>query len=196
MKLTIFGLALIWTTNAFAQGLAGEVELDGRPVELFDNGTWRYADGENQSCVTLTEKLSFCGADIWETARPSNPDVMAAYRHDDRHYAQIIYEDLGRQDGLSEESVREFAVQAAQSASSTPVEISESALTEVDGHKAETLVYNANVSGLEIVFVNTYVLKDTSLLQLQTWQVGPLPYSERHRELHADFIEAFKVGSE
>lgn len=179
---------------ALSQTVVGRAIVDGRPVTLFDNKTWSFAGDAKPGCAVLSPKLSFCGdPDRWMPSTKPTLDVIAAYRHDSVHYGQMILEDIGTDQGLSMQAVRQFILDfAAQSSGGVPPIVISTEPVTVGTMSGETIVYGFNVSGVDTVYANTILLGDATLLQLITYQIGD-EYTDMHADLHAEFIEASKV---
>lgn len=187
-------LGLLMSLPAAAQSVVGRAIVDGRPVTLYDNKTWSFAEDSVPGCATLSPKLSFCGdPDRWAPSTKPSADVTAAYRHDNLHYGQMIIEDLGTDQGLTMRAVRQVILDfaARSSGGEPPIVISTEPVT-VGSLSGETIVYAFNVAGLDTVYANTILLGDDTLLQLITYHIGK-DYTDKHADLHAEFLEASKV---
>jgi hypothetical protein len=187
-------LSLFFSMPAAAQTVVGRAIVEGRPVTLYDNKTWAFAGDTKPGCAVLSPKLSFCGdPDRWAPSAKPSPDVIAAYRHDSLHYGQMIVEDLGTDQGLTMRAVRQFILDfAAQSSGGVPPIVISTEPVTVGSLSGETLVYAFNVSGLDTVYANTILLGDDTLIQLITYQIGK-DYTDKHVDLHAEFLDASKV---
>jgi hypothetical protein len=195
IRIWMLALLLLAPTATLAQTVVGRAIVDGRPVTLLDNKTWAFAGDTKPGCAELSPKLSFCGdPDRWVPSTKPNPDVIAAYRHDSLHYGQMIVEDIGTDQGLTMQAVRQFILEfaAASSGGVPPIVISTEPAT-VGSLSGETIVYGFNVAGIDTVYANTILLGDTTLVQLITYQLGD-EYTDKHAELHAEFIAASKVS--
>ncbi|MCF6305742.1 MAG: hypothetical protein L3J33_10260 [Rhodobacteraceae bacterium] len=194
---TLFMVFLLgFGQTATAQAIVGRAAIDGQIVVLFDDQTWGYEDESAGNCDQFHAVLSFCDPDnIWQTSRKSTPDVVAAYKYDDRHYSQFIIEGIGRADGLDQESLRKIIISNAATAAGIP----ESAIaildifdTEISGYRSETVVYELRIGGLNAVFANTLILEENFIIQAMTYSIGS-GYSDKHQELQAYLIENTKI---
>jgi hypothetical protein len=178
---------------ALAQQAVGKALVEGKPVILYSDKTWVFenpADG----CSFLTPKLTFCGdAKGWTPSRSPSPDVLAAFRLNDLTYAQFIYEDVGRSVGLTPEGVREFLLGIVEAMTGNLPVVIETVPATVSGKPAETMVYAFEFNGLKVVYANTFVLGQSSLLQAQTYEIGET-YSDAHRAVHAEFLTAIEYS--
>lgn len=197
MKRLLIAAALMCSpTLAPAQSLVGKTVVEGREVELFSDHSWRYAIDLPPECTTLGPKVAFCGSkDDWTPSQRPNPQVLAAYRRSSAQYGQLIVEDLGRDQGLTEEVVRSAIISTARAdTGSEPTVISNDPVTH-DGLSGETLVYRAVSAGFDTVFSITYLLGKGTLLQVITYEIGigGPEYTETHKANHAAFLAATKV---
>ncbi|MBS8227701.1 hypothetical protein [Vannielia litorea] len=183
---------------ASGQEVIGRALVEGKMVEILDNQTWRYAGAESDSpgCKQIHSAVTFCGdPTTWTSTPPSAPDVAAAWRHDDRHYAQFIIEGLGTQDGLTREQMRKIVIDNAAFATNQPASSIPTLLVEpatIDGEEAETIVYQVDFDGLKAVFANTILIREALVVQALTYAIGPT-YTEDHMALHADFLKSTRL---
>jgi hypothetical protein len=192
MKGLVFAAMLAAASLAQAQAVVGSAIADGRKMQRFEDGTWRFETAGDMSCV----RREFCGGDTWQTAMNSNPDAIAAYRDDDRHYARDIIESVGLRDGLVLENIRAALMDGVSNLIGQAVTIAETMPAKVGGFKGETIVYLVPCMGVDNVFASAIVLGEDFLLPAQTWQLGSSPYTGRHRGLHADFLEATRIPAD
>lgn len=200
MRLTIAVLfvALGMSQASYAQEIVGRGIIDGRTVELLADKTWRFEDEVTEvGCQSIHSRVQFCGPTaVWQKTTPPNADVVAAFRHDDRHYAQFIVETIGTNDGMSQEIMRNAVVQnAAAGTGQNPedivvVNVSD---TEIDGEAGETIVYQFGIDGLQVVFANTVVVMDDLTIQAMTYAIAP-SYAETQQNLTSDLISAVKIN--
>jgi hypothetical protein len=183
------------TPPAVAQSVVAKTLVNGKSVVLFDDRTWAYEDASSD-CQTLTAKLTFCGEALgWMQSTKPTPDVLAAFRLNSTTYANFIYEDLGTSQGLTVEGVCDVLLQIVQNQTGNIPTVIETSTTKVGTLTAETMVYGFKVSGLDIVYANTFVLGTNSLLQAQTYELST-SYTETHRQVHADFLTAIQYTGE
>ncbi|MCB6176988.1 hypothetical protein LHP98_02445 [Rhodobacter sp. Har01] len=180
---------------AAAQSVVGKALVEGKPVILFSDRTWTYEDASSD-CQTLSAKLAFCGAALgWVTTAKPTPDVLAAFRMNSTTYANFIYEDIGTAQGLSIEGVRNVLLQIVQNQTGTMPVVIETSTATIGTLTAETLVYGFKVSGMDVVYANTFVLGTHSLLQAQTYEISSI-YTDTHRQVHADFLSAIQYSGD
>ncbi len=194
---TLFMVFLLgFGQTATAQAVVGRAVVDGQIVVLFDDQTWGYEGESAGGCDQFHAALSFCDPDnIWRTSAKPTPDIIAAYRYDDRHYGQFIIENLGRADGFTNEAMRQVVITGAAAASGIPeteIAILDIIDTKISGYQGETIVYEFNISGLNVVFANTLIVEDKFIIQAMTYSIGS-GYSDKHQELQTYLIENTKI---
>jgi hypothetical protein len=57
------------------------------------------------------------------------------------------------------------------------------------------MVYSFKISGMDVVYSNTFVLGPNSLLQAQTSELSKT-YTDTHRQVHADFLTAIQYSGD
>ncbi len=183
----------ILASAASAQTLVGKALVEGKEVELFSDKTWRFTVEQAADCKTLTPKLQFCGdAARWKSSPPPSPVVAAAYSLNSSTYGQYVIEDLGTAQGMTIEAAKQAVVQIGENSTGETATILGNETTEFDGQPAETLIYQLKVSGMQIVFANTFVLRENTLAQIITYEITS-GYSDAHIKAHAEFLAATRV---
>lgn len=190
MKRLVFITALVLAVPAFAQSVVGTSVVDGKIVQLFSDGTWRAeTTGKDANCVGLGSDLQFCPTDpAWKQIRASTPQVDATFQYDDRHYGQFVVEAIGTADGLTAEGFRAAVLGNAEAATGKAPTTLGVTPTEVAGLPGETVTYLVEFQGTQFLFATTTLLTDKVAAQIQTWQLGGLPYTDAHQKLHAEFL--------
>ena len=182
------------STDLVAQEVLGRAIIDGREIAILDNGKWRYSEELATDCTHIANGIQFCGeAYGWTATQAPNADVTAQHRFDDRHYGQIIVEELGLNDGMTLKFMRSAVVENA--ATTTGQNVSDIVIldhfdSEIDGNVARTIVYQFDIDGLEVVFANGIVTSPTRTLQVMTFSVNT-ELTERHLELHAEYLSHY-----
>lgn len=196
MRRLILALALLLPGPGVAQEVVGQAIVDGRIVDLYDDQSWAYATEAEPGCRSVTARVQFCGAaETWMPIELDNADVAAGFRHDDRHYAQFIIEQIGTDDGLSGEVMRQIVIDNAASASgrapsAIPVlEVTDVRLADQD---TQTMVYIADIDGFSFVFANTIYLDTDFSMQVISFAVAD-SFTDKHRALHADLLTGTEV---
>jgi hypothetical protein len=180
---------------ASAQTVVGKALVEGKPVILMDDKTWAYED-PSAECQTLTAKLTFCGSALgWSPSTRPTPDVLAAFRLNSTTYSNFIYEDLGTSNGLTVDGVRDILLKIVQGQTGEVPVVIESSTDMIGTLSGETMVYGFRISGLDVVYSNTFILCTNSLLQAQTYEIAAT-YTDAHRKNHADFLGAIKYSSD
>ena len=180
-----------------AQDVVGSAIVDGRVITLFEDNTWEYTAPSEPDCSPIARGVEFCGRGSgWTATTPPNADIVAAYRYDDRHYGQMIIEEIGEEDGLTAAFMRDAVIQnAAVTTGLRPSEIPviETYRSRVSGGSIETVVYSLNVDGLAVVFANSIRTAPRRTMQLMTYGIEN-EYTERHRDLHSAFLEQIRIA--
>ena len=97
-----------------AQTKVGATVIEGKVVELFSDGTWRYEMDGGSKCRPLTRTLTMCDREgNWTNTTNSNADAVAMFTYDDRNFALVITEALGTEDGLSRKYMRRAVIETA-----------------------------------------------------------------------------------
>jgi hypothetical protein len=179
----------------------GKTILGGKRVELLSDRTWRFAStAETDSkCLPINTVLGFCGSILdWRPASTTGTEFTRIFQHDSRNYAGIVYENIGRADGMEREDYRALIISSAADAVGVPtsevpvIDVFDQPVDEVPG---ETMIYGLRVKGLNVVYVNTAVLMDHHAVQFLTWSIGS-ELTDDHRALHDRFIAANRITVE
>lgn len=181
-----------------AQEVVGRSVIDGRPVELLEDGTWSYADTADldAGCAPLRNGISFCGGTFgWDEVPAGSPDITAQYRLDDRTYGIVIVEGVGINQGVSSEFMREMVIELAAgrtgvSASQVPV-LDQTAGT-VDKQPVDTIAYLVTLSGTPLVFINSILVADEITVQFVTYSFGR-ELTDRDSEIHDIFTDYIRI---
>lgn len=192
-------ILMLLATQAPAAEVVGTAVLGSKRVELLNDNTWRYADVSDDSeagCVPINNRLGFCGSILnWRPIDTSGTEFLRQFRHNDRIYAGIIHEELGAADGMDAEFMRNVIIEnAALGSGVNPAEIPIHGVeeTEVDGQPAETIIFGANFSGLDVVFQNTLVNAENFNLQLVVWSIGA-EVSDEAKKMKANFLSSVRI---
>ena len=196
MRLLATALIAALPGFVFAQEVAGTTVIDGREVTLYANGTWEFATRREGSCALIARNVEFCGENAgWEPTQPPNADIAATYRFDDRHYGQMIIEELGSRDGLTNEYMMDVVIENAAAViggRAADVAILENYRVRVGNQTIPTIVYAFNIDGLDVVYANGIRTAPDRTMQLMTFSIGT-EYTERHRELHDAFLSEIRI---
>lgn len=182
---------------AVAQSVAGRSAVDGRPVELLSDGTWRYADRANSAnCRPVAAVLEFCGsAAIWQETPPLRRTSRACTASTTDIMRSSSSSELGSDDGLTLEFMRKAVIQNVGSYTGVGAEdvpILDVTPGEVDGNSAETIAYQATVDGVPFVFVNTIFLSRKLTVQAVSYSVGT-GVTDTHNDIHSRFLDATRI---
>lgn len=181
---------------AAAQQVVGTSLVDGRPVQLMSDFSWKYVSQTGTSCQSVQDQVSFCGQDAgWRRTSSGSGDAAAMYRLNDRTYGLFIVEGLGLEDGISAKMMRSAILENAAKLSGgegkdVPVLGIEPA--KVDGLPSETVIYVANSDGMSFVFLNTIAMDKKSTVQAVTYHVGN-NVTDEMRALHKRFLDATRL---
>jgi|GEM_PF-1606695 len=179
--------------------VVGTSVLGGKRVELLSDNTWRYAvlaQNDDAKCVPINTVLTFCGTIFdWRPLGTTGTDFTRQFRHDSRSYAGIIHEELGAADGMDMEFMRNAVIEIAAMATGTrpeDVAIHDVRNETVDGQPGETIVYGANIQGLDVMYQNTIVNAPHHNLQFVVWTIGA-DLTETNVALHKAFLDAQRI---
>lgn len=198
MKLTLLALVVSLAVPGFAlaQSAVGKAVVGGKTVTLFDDGTWKYADAGTSvqtACGDVTPTVQFCGASLgWTKTAPASAEINAAYRIDARHYAQYLIEDLGSDDGLTPDFMRQVVLDNAQMATGNTPEVLDVTPVTLGRLAGDTVVYTVKINGLDVVFANSVFVEPKRVMQIMTYAIGK-EYSSQHVGYHAEFLANTKL---
>lgn len=191
-------MTLAGAHGASAQQIIGQAVIEGRVIEILSDGTWRFVNDNEITgeCDRLTLRLAFCGeASGWTSTTPPAPDIVAQYRHDDRHYGQMIPEGLGAADQITLDFMRNAVLENAAAASGQPrsaIEVLESFQTSIAGIDGETIVYRFSIDGLPVVFANAILIGERDTFQIVTFAIGS-EFTPNHANLHKEFLSLTQI---
>ena len=176
---------------ALAQSVVGKAVVGGKTVTLFDDGTWKYATSESETsadCTDVTPTVKFCGAALgWGWTQPSSAEINAAYRIDARHYAQYLIEDLGSDDGVSADFMRQVVLDNAQMATGNTPEVIDVKPVTLGRLTGDTVIYKVKINGLDVVFANSVFVEPKRVMQIMTYAIGS-EFSPQHADYQADLL--------
>ena len=182
---------------ASAQEVLGQSVINGRDITIYADGTWEFASPGTSDCDQIARGVEFCGDNaIWESTTPPNNDIAATYRFDDRHYGQMIIEELGTEDGITQSYMRATVIENAAmvlGGTTKDVQVIETYPSRVAGRTAETVVYAFNIDGLDVVYANGIFTSPRRTMQLMTFAIGNR-FTEMHRDLHDDFLAEITIA--
>jgi hypothetical protein len=183
--------------NSLAQAVVGKAVVGGKTVTLFDNGTWKYATAAGEAptgCTEVTATVQFCGGALgWGRTQPSSAEITAAYRIDARHYAQYLIEDLGSDDGVTAEFMRQVVLDNAQMATGNTPEVIDVKPAALGGLTGDTVIYAVNINGLDVVFANSVFVEPKRVMQIMTYAIGD-EYTPQHAGYQADLLASTKLS--
>lgn len=190
------GGLMMFAAPALAQSIVGTAFVDGKRVDLFNNGTWDFSDTGDVSCQKIATTLSFCGNPFkWKPTGASNDDITAMFRADDLNYGMVIYEGLGLNSGMSRTQVQSIAQEYAAAASQmsvSQVPVFGIVPVTVADHDTETLYYAASIDGLHIVYANTVLVGASDTAQIVTYEIAD-DINDAFKIRHKDFLDSFKI---
>ena len=197
MRWLALATALALPVFGHAQEVAGTTVIDGRDVTLFADGTWEYATRGEADCALIARNVEFCGENAgWSPTIPPNADIAATYRYDDRHYGQMIIEELGSRDGLTNENMMEIVIENAAAVigvRAADIAVLDNYRVRVGSQTIPTIVYAFNIDGLDVVYANGIRTAPDRTMQLMTFSIGT-EFTERHRDLHAAFLSEIRIS--
>jgi len=181
---------------ALAQKVVGSAFIDGQKVELFEDFSWTYANDAAANCESISKLSSFCGnPKVWKSFDPGSSEIAGAYRFDDRHYAMIIDEGLGANDGVSPQAMQKIVVQNAAAGAGVPVSavtVSDIKETSFGEGNALNTIYSVKMEGIDLTYSNTIVVGDSTSHQLITYGIGTT-MTDKHLRIHEDFLENIRL---
>lgn len=199
-KAPILGLLLSMALvqPALSQNVLGTGTVDGRDIEILDDGSWRYVDTEEtEDCEYLPQMVVFCGvSEGWAPTTPPSPQIAAQYRFDDRHYGQFVIEGVGTNEGMSMGFFLDAVVSNAAAVTGVPREniiVLDQRDATVSGYRGQTIVYRARFDRLDVVFANSILVLEERSIQSITFSVGR-EETDKSRELHARFLSLTQVN--
>ena len=200
MKLTAVALAafLLIPGLAVAQSTVGKAVVGGKVVTLFDDGTWKYADAaggaSSETCDDVTPTVQFCASALgWVSSPAASSEINAAYRIDTRTYAQYLIEDLGSDDGLTAEFMRQVVLDNAQMATGNTPEVVDVMPVTMGSLSGDTVVYTVKINGLDVVFANSVFVEKKRVMQIMTYAIGKA-YTPEHAGYQAQLLANTKLA--
>jgi hypothetical protein len=140
------------------------------------DSTWKYDSPAPAGCQSIKDNLSFCSQNgEWSQVATASNEIAAQFRRDDRNYGIFIVEEVGSDDGITEDFMANMAIKhAARTAGmqSQDVATIESEPTTVDGRPGKSITYAVKIQGLPAVFTNTIVVDKHRTVQVVTYGVG------------------------
>ena len=194
-KLNIFYIfvlaAFLNTANSYSQEIIGLGTVNGKSVEIFSNYTWRYKQTQesNRDCEQISINISFCNSKAWRVTRNTG-DATAMYRIDDRHYAMFIIESMGSQDGFSNASMAEIAINYAAEAANvkkTSIPIHNRGNISIDGKQALSVGYSAKIDKVLFTYQNNILVGKNFTMQSIIFGIGEP--SAKIESLNRSFID-------
>lgn len=194
-------LSLSLASPVLAQSIVGSAMVDGKTVNLFDDGTWASPpattlDGDAE-CVALHPQIQFCGDPlIWRSER-SVGDFDRLFSLGETTFAGVILEPFGRADNVNPDFMRTMALDNAAEASgisTKDVPVLGLETQEFDGYEAETMAYGARINGVGVVYANSFIIFDHLTVQAVVWEIGE-EYSDDHRARTESFLNSLSFTS-
>lgn len=168
-------------------GEIGRAEIGGRTIIIDDNGTWAYAgDAKPKGSAAKTGKLCdnfdrlvMCVRELgWKDASLGS-QFIASYSFEDKFYIGVIREQAGMADGLNKKNLRAaILVNAAQGSGRDIKDIK--IFEEKDSGKFNSIMYSAEINGLDIIYFNMFRIFKNESIQIVFWSLGKSP-SENFR---------------
>lgn len=197
MRWLAFSLLATLPLAAAAQEVVGTSSVDGRDVALYADGTWEYTNRGTGDCSLVARNVEFCGENAgWEYTIPPNADIAATYRYDDRHYGQMIIEELGSRDGLTNEYMLEVVIDNAAAVIGgrrSEIQVIENYRVRLGNQTIPTIVYAFQIDGLDVVYANGIRTSPDRTMQLMTFSIGT-EFTQRHRDLHEAFLSEIRIS--
>ena len=190
-------VALALPSFVTAQEVVGSAVVDGRGATLYADGTWDFSERGDAECSEIARNVEFCGENAgWSYTTPPNADIAATYRFDDRHYGQMIIEELGSRDGLTNEYMLDVVIENAAAViggRTQDIAVLETYRVRVGNQTIPTIVYAFQIDGLDVVYANGIRTSPNRTMQLMTFSIGT-DFTDRHRDLHEAFLSEIKIS--
>ncbi|MEM1087320.1 MAG: hypothetical protein AAGH90_06290 [Pseudomonadota bacterium] len=181
---------------AAAQGIIGSTTIDGKKINILEGNVWVYATPSNSDCDTLSATISFCNeGSAWKAEDIGAPDALQTYVYGDKFAAIMIEDNLGSNDGITVDAIEKFAIDNAATAGGVSVDQVKrlgKRNVKLGGSNAREISYAVNVDGLDLVYVNTLVVRDEWTYQFMTYSLG-LVVTPQHKTLHDQFIDDIEL---
>lgn len=169
--------------SAYARERVATSVVGGRVVVLYDDLTWAFEGDEpisRSECEAISRAFDLCGMPAsWNKIMDwPDPFVDLPIAVDDAHLVFFIAEEVGRSVGLEYENVRQTIINNVANASGVsadqiPVlDFSRLIVNETD---AEQVIYSANMDGVDIVYINTTIIRDNDMIQAIVYTFGREP---------------------
>lgn len=169
--------------SAYARERVATSVVGGRVVVLYDDLTWAFEGDEpisSSECEAISRAFDLCGMPAsWNKIMDwPDPFVDLPIAVDDAHLVFFIAEEVGSSVGLVYDNVRQTIINNVANASGVsadqiPVlDFSRLIVNETD---AEQVIYSANMDGVDIVYINTTIIRDNDMIQAIVYTFGREP---------------------
>jgi hypothetical protein len=198
VALTVFAFAVCISSTTVAQEVVGTSVIDGLAVELLNDQTWRYRNGEEpiDGCEIVVPGVQFCGLmNGWLKYPEPNVAVNAAYRLDSLNYAHLVIEAAGTDQGIDAAFMLKAVLQAAANGQGVPVvdiPVLDAYSSAVSGIQCETIAYAVTLDGVDFIYFNTFVLSPDRAMQAITVSLAS-EMTDNMRHNHADFLNYIRI---
>lgn len=198
-RLALLFMCTTFGSVAIAQDVLGTSVIDGRNIEILEDGSWRFeaTPDTTEECEPLPQKVEFCGvSDGWTPTTPPSPQIAAQYRYDDRHYGQFVIEGVGTDEGMSLTFFLDAVIRNAAAVTGVPREniiVLGQRDATISGYQGQTIVYRARFDKLDVVFANTILVLEDRSIQSITFSVGR-DETDKSRALHEEFISKTEIN--
>ena len=191
----VFALCMLaLALPADAQEVVASSVVNGRPVQIMSDFTWRYKTDVVSECQSIDAGIEFCGKTLGWVLLPQtgSKDVNSVFRLNDRSYGLFIVEKLGTQDGVSLDAMRSAVLRNA--ADRSGIQLKDLTTFGVETGKigdldTTSVSYALKADGIPIVFTNTVVMDKHRAVQVATYGVGDTLTDERKAN-HKQFLAA------
>ena len=171
-------LSVFLSLPAISQSILGTAIINNKTVEVLDNNTWRYKSSDRQdlsNCDSFKLGVYFCNDEEWKNTEASG-EINYMYKVDDRTYVMFIIEQMGSDDGVTQEFMKNIAIDNAAEASNTPKDnmlqhFSKSSV--VNNNDYLNLAYSAQIDGVSVTFINNIYVGKNVTMQAITYGIGP-----------------------
>ncbi len=179
------------TGVASAQTVAGMgTTIDGARVQLLSDGTYQVKSWDD--CAVVVGHLGFCGIapNFKAHADPSSAGLAGFYgRQVEGHFSQFIYDNVGTNDGITQESARDFVL---SNAGTNTEALLYSETFVADSKTGQNLVFGTMSDNGPVVYSTTVFVGRDYAIQAATFAYAE-EYTDTHRALHNEFLSEMLI---
>jgi hypothetical protein len=197
------GIYALCATPVFAEGPIKATTESGKPVILYSDGTWKYAEQEKppmsqgqgfSRSVEATEKVEFAGGKYaiffnpgkWKLGRSEETGRLSWIHRNGDGYVMVISERIP----IPLENLRKIALNNAKEAAPN-VKITFEQKRQVNSREVLCLQMKGTIQGIDFVYFGYYYSGTGGTVQLLTYTAESL--FEEYRNDFEEFLNGFEV---